>query len=118
MAASSSGIGPGRGGEEEDAAILKLGPGVHLASQNFRYFAARFFTALSHTPLFAFSKTDFGKSSVTCLANAEVAFLLEKKREMMQAKGILPPKDFLKAYQYVNTVKQFRDKEVMNQVRS
>ena len=36
---------------------------------------------------------------------------------MMQGKGITPKSDFLKAYQYVNTVKQFRDREVVFQVR-
>ena len=112
---------------------------------------------------------DFGGSKAKCLMNADVALILEHKREMMQAKGIQPkrchgdmlkslqfcrsllcakhsraapislsphararspadssrvccntlpsPSDFLKSYQYVNTVKQFRDKEVASQVR-
>ena len=49
--------------------------------------------------------------------NADVALILEHKRAIMQGKGIQPKSDFLKAYQYVNAVKQFRDREVVNQVR-
>ena len=71
------------------------------------------------------------------LMNSEVAQILEHKRHIMQRKGVQPKKyvcypvsvrapviprahtlsDFLKAYQYVNTVKQFRDREVVAQVR-
>lgn len=59
--------------------------------------------------------SDFSKAK--CLLNADVAIILEHKRGQMQSKGIQPKSDFLKAYQYVNTVKQFRDKEVVMQVR-
>ena len=49
--------------------------------------------------------------------NAEVALILEQKRSIMQGKGQQPKSDFLKAYTYVNQVKQFRDREVVGQVR-
>jgi len=58
---------------------------------------------------------DFSKAKA--LMNSEVAQILEHKREIMQTKGQQPKSDFLKAYQYVNTVKQFRDREVVSQVR-
>ena len=59
---------------------------------------------------------DFAEAK--CLMTADVALILEHKRQMMVQKGVTPKSDFLKAYQYVNTVKQFRDKEIVQQVRS
>ena len=58
---------------------------------------------------------DFSRAKA--LMNSEVAQILEHKRQIMQGKGAQPKSDFLKAYQYVNTVKQFRDREVVSQVR-
>jgi len=52
-----------------------------------------------------------------CLNNADVALILEHKRELYADKGIAPKSDFLKAYHYVNTVKQFKDRDVVMQVR-
>lgn len=52
-----------------------------------------------------------------CLNNADVALILEHKRELYAEKGIAPKSDFLKAYHYVNTVKQFKDRDVVMQVR-
>ena len=49
--------------------------------------------------------------------NADVALILERKREIMEAKGQAPKSDFIKAYKYVNQVKQFREKHVVVQVR-
>ena len=49
--------------------------------------------------------------------NADVALILERKREIMTGKGTQPKSDFIKAYQYVNQVKQFRDRHVVVQVR-
>ena len=49
--------------------------------------------------------------------NADVAIILERKREAMEGKGQTPKSDFIKAYHYVNQVKQFRDRHVIVQVR-
>mmetsp|Transcript_24885 Transcript_24885/g.54364 ORF Transcript_24885/g.54364 Transcript_24885/m.54364 type:complete len:145 (+) Transcript_24885:251-685(+) len=46
-----------------------------------------------------------------CLFNADVAIILENKIQVSQQKGIQPKSAFLKAYEYVNRVKQFTDKE-------
>ena len=58
---------------------------------------------------------DFSRAK--CLMNADVALILERKREIMEAKGQAPKSDFIKAYKYVNQVKQFREKHVVVQVR-
>eukprot|EP00322_Chrysochromulina_rotalis_P029559 CAMPEP_0115845958 /NCGR_PEP_ID=MMETSP0287-20121206/9618_1 /TAXON_ID=412157 /ORGANISM="Chrysochromulina rotalis, Strain UIO044" /LENGTH=145 /DNA_ID=CAMNT_0003299743 /DNA_START=62 /DNA_END=499 /DNA_ORIENTATION=+ len=58
---------------------------------------------------------DFSRAK--CLLNADVAIILERKREAMEGKGQQPKSDFLKAYTYVNKVKQFRDRHVVVQVR-
>jgi len=62
-----------------------------------------------------FYVADFSRAK--CLLNADVAIILERKREAMEGKGQQPKSDFLKAYTYVNKVKQFRDRHVVVQVR-
>ena len=107
---------------EEDSSTLTLGPGAHarqacvgharpsppLAGSEGERVIPSLSSVCATTPDFARAK---------CLMNADVALILEHKRAIMQGKGIQPKSDFLKAYQYVNAVKQFRDREVVNQVR-
>ena len=53
-----------------------------------------------------------------CLLNSEVAIILQHKLEQMRADGKRPPSnDFLKAHEYVNRVKQFKDKDTIAQIR-
>ena len=58
-----------------------------------------------HSAAVCRSRADFGSVKAKTLMNSDVALILEHKRDMMQKKGIQPKNDFLKAYQYVNTVK-------------
>mmetsp|Transcript_50119 Transcript_50119/g.162367 ORF Transcript_50119/g.162367 Transcript_50119/m.162367 type:complete len:145 (+) Transcript_50119:63-497(+) len=53
-----------------------------------------------------------------CLLNSEVALILEHKLQTSNAKGQTPGTNFVKAFEYVNRVKQFRTKEVMARVRT
>eukprot|EP00312_Isochrysidales_sp_CCMP1244_P005180 CAMPEP_0196690450 /NCGR_PEP_ID=MMETSP1090-20130531/19904_1 /TAXON_ID=37098 /ORGANISM="Isochrysis sp, Strain CCMP1244" /LENGTH=180 /DNA_ID=CAMNT_0042029551 /DNA_START=38 /DNA_END=578 /DNA_ORIENTATION=- len=53
-----------------------------------------------------------------CLLNSEVALILEHKLQASNAKGQTPGTNFVKAFEYVNRVKQFRTKEVMARVRT
>ena len=59
--------------------------------------------------------TDF--KTARALTNSEVAKVLEQKRSRFQDLGKQPSSDFLKAYQYVNKVKCFKDDAVVAQVR-
>jgi len=51
-----------------------------------------------------------------CLLNAEVALILEHKLKEMQP-GVQMKSNFQKAYEYVNRVKQFSDRETVQRVR-
>jgi hypothetical protein len=100
----SSGAGSnGRVAEEEDAAQLRLGPGaaslgpVHHRSPRVALAAAA--VAASHATIFfsplttlcgALFCADFGGKKARCLMNAEIALILEGKRDMMKQKGIQP----------------------------
>ena len=72
----------------------------------------RRFTNLFSARCFA---TDF--KTARALTNSEVAKILERKRSLFQEVGKQPSSDFLKAYQYVNKVKCFKDDAVVAQVR-
>ena len=72
----------------------------------------RRFTNLFSARCFA---TDF--KTARALTNSEVAKVLEQKRSRFQDLGKQPSSDFLKAYQYVNKVKCFKDDAVVAQVR-
>jgi len=52
-----------------------------------------------------------------CLLNAEVALILENKLQNSSA-GAQQKSDFLKAYEYVNRVKMYRDREAVQHVRN
>ena len=59
-------------------------------------------------------RADF--QDATCLLNAEVALILQNKLD--QASGAPQKSYFLKAYEYVNRVKMFRDREAVQRVRA
>ena len=100
-----------RGVEEEDATYLRLGPGVRR-----RKHCPHRTRHTSHLtdPM---RMADFLSEKVHCLMNADVALILERKRAYLEGKGIQPKPDFVKTYEYVNQVKQFRDQPVVKQVR-
>ncbi|KAL3916621.1 MAG: hypothetical protein SGPRY_006739 [Prymnesium sp.] len=61
------------------------------------------------------SSPDF--QDARCLLNAEVAHILEIKLQS-SAQHSQQKSDFLKAYEYVNRVKMFRDQEAVQRVRA
>ena len=124
-------LGPRRGAVEEDATTLELGPGVcarspHRVGRSLnldRWHAHRFRECQSQvsderggcTYPGAQAGGDAGKGHTSEEVGQCTQFgCLHASAAQFPAP---PGSDFLKAYQYVNTVKQFRDREVVGQVR-
>mmetsp|Transcript_58013 Transcript_58013/g.95794 ORF Transcript_58013/g.95794 Transcript_58013/m.95794 type:complete len:134 (+) Transcript_58013:1-402(+) len=55
--------------------------------------------------------------NAVCLMNAEVALILENKLASAQDLGQQPKSEFVKTLEYVNRVKQYKDKETTQYVR-